>query len=354
MLKKFKRGQIWYIRGTVAGCRIYESTGLERAGQADAYLQRRQADLLNRHAHGRAATLTFAEATLAYLESGGEGRFLGPLLEFFGPDFLARDITNAAANRAAAALHPQSAPSTINRQVITPLSAVANFVAEESGAPAVRLRRRKDDQKRLRWLTPEEAERLIAQAAPHLVPVLGFLLGGGCRVGEAIQVTRQVFYETTGEAYLPRTKNGQARMIALPPRARAMVMSQGIPEAGAICRTPKGKAYALRQNGGGQISTAFRQAAQAAGLGRDVVPHTLRHTWATWFYAQTRDFGRLMDLGGWQKADMAMRYRKAAPADLGERLRAFGWDFSPDAYAERRPGLRVIGPAQARGRTSIQ
>jgi hypothetical protein len=34
-----------------------------------------------------------------------------------------------------------------------------------------------------------------------------------------------------------------------------------------------------------------------------------------------------MDLGGWDKADTANRYRKIAPDDLGARLLAHGWDF---------------------------
>ena len=32
-----------------------------------------------------------------------------------------------------------------------------------------------------------------------------------------------------------------------------------------------------------------------------------------------------MDLGGWEKADMANRYRKIAPTGLGEELVVKGW-----------------------------
>jgi len=85
-----------------------------------------------------------------------------------------------------------------------------------------------------------------------------------------------------------------------------------------------------------------RQIADLAGLGADVTPHVLRHTWATWFYSQTRDFGGLLDLGGWRKADMAQRYRKIAPADLPARLMAHGWDYTQTG----------AGPAYAVGATS--
>lgn len=59
-----------------------------------------------------------------------------------------------------------------------------------------------------------------------------------------------------------------------------------------------------------------------------MTPHTLRHTWATWHYAMNRDTLELMQLGGWRRPDMALRYAKLAPADLADRLFAHGWDFT--------------------------
>jgi integrase len=89
------------------------------------------------------------------------------------------------------------------------------------------------------------------------------------------------------------------------------------------------------------MAEAFGKVREAAGLGEDIVPYTLRHTWATWFYARTKDFGRLLDLGGWNKADTANRYRKAAPADLGNRLLEHGWDFRQDVGEPVRYGQKV-------------
>ena len=68
----------------------------------------------------------------------------------------------------------------------------------------------------------------------------------------------------------------------------------------------------------------------------DVTPHVLAHTFATWFYAPIRDFGALMDQGGWTKADMVNRYWKLAPDDLSKRLLKVGWDFRPDLPEDRR------------------
>ena len=92
------------------------------------------------------------------------------------------------------------------------------------------------------------------------------------------------------------------------------------------------------------------KAAAAAGL-EGITPHVLRHTWATWYYAATHDFGGLLDKGGWRQSDMANRYRKAAPKTLARDLLAAGWDFRGQAgivpqaapeVAAWRPDLRQI------------
>lgn len=344
-------GGNYYLRGAVAGQRIYESTGTSKRGAAEAIRIRRERDLLDRHVYGKAATLTFGEAALAYMDAGGEARFLEPILTHAGPDTLLHEIDNAWLSAAAEALYPGAAPATVNRQLIGPVSAIVNMAADEGLAEPRRFRRRREGAGRTRWLTPEEAEALLAAAAavqPHLLPALGLMLGGGARSGEVIGLTVERYYPATGEAWLAETKNGDARMIRLPGRAQELVLARPLPEAGAICRTPRGRAYIRRSNGGGQLSGAFTAARSKAGLGPDVTPHVLRHTWATWYYAATRDFGGLLDLGGWRKADMAQRYRKIAPSDLAERLLRHGWNFNqlgrrqPPASAPVRPQLRGV------------
>lgn len=325
-LKLTKRGKIWHLTGSVAGHRIRESTGLGNRAQADAYRLRREREISDRHALGRAATLTFAEAALDYLRAGGEGRFLGPILDHLGAAKLLRDIDMTAINEAAEAIYPTAAPATVNRQLIAPISAVYHSSPD---APPRRFRKRKEDNRRLRWLTPEEAARLVRAADPRTRRLILFLLGTGCRASEAFELQASDLHLATGEAWIWRSKTEQPRMVQFPNITRAALTD--LPEAGAVFLTPKGLPYVTGTGRGGQASTAFNTARTTAGLGQDVTPHVLRHTWATWFYAATRDFGQLMDLGGWSKADTANRYRKIAPADLAQRLFDHGWQFGSDA-----------------------
>lgn len=337
-LKLIKRGKTYYMRGTVAGVSVYESTRVSIKEAAEAIRIRRAQEILERVSLGRRASISFAEAALTYLESGGEGRFLDPILDYFGEDFRLCDVNNEAVNNCARALKPDAAPATINRQIITPISAVVTLAAEDDLCAFRKFRRRSVDNARLRWLTPDEAEALIESAGePATALKIAFLLGTGCRVSEALSITRTHLHIESREAWIAKTKNGAPRMVNFPDRVARALGAHGIPEAGAIFLTRRGKPYAIRPNTGGQIKNAFIKARDRAGLGPDVTPHTLRHTWATWYYAQTKDFGGLMDLGGWKQADMANRYRKIAPSNLGKDLFANGWNFT----GEPAPSARI-------------
>jgi integrase len=331
-LKVRRRGAVFYIRGTVAGQRIYESTGLGDRAAAEVLRARREAEIIERAAYGRAATTTFAEAALTYMQAGGEARYLGPILQHLGPKFRLVDVTNDLVNRVAQALYPKAAPATINRQVVTPISAVVNMAADDDLCAPRRFRRRPEDNSRLDWLTPEQAEAALAVASERGRRFLVFMLGTGCRTNETLRLDRADLHLDTCEAWVAEAKNDDPRMVRFPLRTRQVLATGWLPEVGCIFRTPKGLPYRLRGDDGrglgGQIKGELDKIRTAAQL-PFLTPHILRHTWATWFYAQTRDFGALMDFGGWKKADMANRYRKIAPADLGDRLLKHGWDFRP-------------------------
>lgn len=321
----------WYLRGTVARQGVYETTGTDDKAAAEALRIRREAEILDRAVHGRRATVTFAQAAVTYVESGGERRFLPRLARYFGPDKLVRDIDADTVNACARALFPHAAPATVNRQVITPIAAIVNLEAETNGYTPRRFRRRREPRARQRWLTPAEAEALIgaagdvAQGATRLIVLT--LLGTGLRAGELTAIERQHLHLGSAEAYVADSKTGAARMVWFPRRTAAALEAAQLPEAGAVFRTPRGAPYARQAGRGGPFRRAFNTARDRAGLGDDVTPHVCRHTWATWFYAATRDFGRLMDLGGWVRADTANRYRKIAPVWLPQALLDHGWDF---------------------------
>lgn len=346
-LKVFKRGAVYYARGSVAGQRIYQSTECRKRSDANAWAQRTEAAILKRHALGTSATLTFAEAALDYMNAGGETKHLARIIEYFGPDFLIQDMNNSAVNAAAADLYPDAAPGTINRQLITPIRAVVTLAAEDERTHYRKFRSRKGDNKRTRWLTPAEMDALLFQLNPALQATIAAYAGAGPRVAELMHADVRHFHPETGQIWLDETKNDFPRMLKLPARARDLILQHGIPKNGPLFRKPRkkdqkdGDPYVLipRQV---PFKTAFYNARDKAGLGKDVTPHVLRHTWATWYYAATKDFGGLLDLGGWRVSDMAQRYRKIAPDDLPEQLLAHGWDFTRLGRDLPQPGTAPV------------
>lgn len=335
----------YYIRGTVAGCHIYQSTGTSKKSAAEAIRHRTECQIIERVSLGRKATTTFAEAALNYMSAGGEARYLEKILRHFGPEKKLAEIDNQAVNHAAAVLYPNAKPATINRQLIVPISAVCRMAANDELCEARVFRRRKVTDKKTRWLTPEEFEIFARHLQPHLVPIIGFMIGSGARVGEALTLRAAALHSNTREALLTETKNGRARMVQYPGRAADMIAARCPGVGGVAFMTNRGEAYRITGKSGGQIKGSFDLARDAAGLGADVTPHTIRHTWATWYYSQTRDFGGLLDLGGWSSAAMANIYRKIAPDDLAERLLSHGWDYRRAGRIDARqytPALRIV------------
>lgn len=336
-LKLTKRGATFYVRGTFLGRNIRRSLGTGDKRTAEILKARLEHDIEREVQLGRSASTTFAKAALTYMQAGGEARFIKPLLTYFGSDTLLKDIDQDAALKAARAVYPKAAPGTINRQVITPISAILKLAAKQKLCDRLELARLPEKGRRLRWLTPEEAESLFnAIEDPRFAALISFLIGTGARPGEAFALERKDLYLDDCEAWFPDTKTDTPRMVEFPPRTRHYLTAADLPESGPVFLTPRGEPYTPRSNRGGQIRKAFKGARDRAGLGEDVTPYILRHTWATWFHAATLDFGRLCDLGGWSNADTANRYRKMAPRSLAERLIDHGWHFAQNAPRDGR------------------
>jgi integrase len=274
--------------------------------------------------------VAFKAAADLYVQQGGEERFLPRILKYFGPHILVDEITHVDVARAARAIYPDAKPETVRRQLRVPIKAVQNFAAGKR-------RERIPDTHRTRWLTPEEAERLLVAAAdPERIGLrdpkretlrkIAFMLGTGAGPGETMSALAEDWNPATQEWWLRGTKTiYRARFVRLPMRTTQLIGE--VSHNGVAFPAPNGKPYKFKKNHGGQMAVAFKKVRDAAGLDDSVSPYVLRHSWACWRYAMTKDWGELLDQGGWNRSDTANRYRKITPADLGHRLLEHGWDF---------------------------
>lgn len=317
----------YYIRGNVRGVYIYESCRTDDKATAEAARAKLEWELLQGSVFGHRKVGTFIKGVELYLMAGGESRFLQPLIDHFGSTPLDK-IDQNAIDAAAVEIYPGCAPSTISRQVYTPVTAVINKAAEHKLCAPIKFKRPKGAKPRVRWITHAEAARLIASASFELQPLIAFLLYTGARAGEALWIDWRRVDLDRGQAQFLDTKNGTDRGVPLHPALVAIL--RGLPHReGEVFRTrgPKlrdprtgewlralGEPYApLNKNddrdrsAGSRIKKGFKGACDRAEI-KDFHPHDCRHTWATWHYMKNRDLNLLKELGGWSSLEMVLRY----------------------------------------------
>jgi integrase len=309
-LKRRPKSPYWIIRGTLRGIRIEESTGTGDKRIAEEIRAKREAEILAESVCGRRATSTFAAAALSYLETGGSKRFTAPVISHFGTMPLGK-IDQDAIDKAARKLYPRGGPATRDRQCYAIASAILHHAAKRGWCAKPIIERPKLPEGRVRWITIDEVDRLLASCSDHLRPLVTFLLYTGARTGEALWLDWRDVDLTRAHVTFPKTKNGDARGVPLHPRAVA-ALANLTGRTSEVFRKPDRKPYARPRNAddtsaGTRIKTAFSGACRRAGI-TDFHPHDCRHTWATWHYIANRDLIQLMKLGGWKSERMVMRY----------------------------------------------
>lgn len=178
------------------------------------------------------------------------------------------------------------------RRDLETLRAAVNFYAREYGLPVVpRFAMPPRSPSRERWLTRSEAARLLraCRCNPrqrHLcrLILIGLYTGTRHRAILAMQ-------------WMPNTQGGWFDLEAGVMHRRGLRQSETkkrrppariprrlLPHLRRWRRLDRGLRYVVRHQGGPilRVEKAFRGARAAAGLGDDVVIHTLRHTAATW------------------------------------------------------------------------
>ena len=342
MLKPVKRpNSPYYVaRGTINGRQIERSTGCTKLADAREECKRLEAQILARDADPFSQNLTVSAAITLYRNAGGDTRFLPAIERHLGP-YPVAEINNAVMRRAANALYPGRSPATIRRQLYTPMKAIINCAADDDLCPPARLKAPQGGNKRIQFFTPEQAEqilRFLSGSKNQYIPALvTALFGQGMRVGEALTLDASDVNLDHRYAILRNTKNGEERMVTLIPRVvAAWSRLPTIGKSGPLIRKLNGMPYPVGRQQGGQIKNAFALAVAAAGLDpANYTPHVCRHSWATWYYDQTKDVLRLKSEGGW-KSEEYQRYTKLNAGGIGAVALEYGWKFTADIESTGR------------------
>lgn len=322
-----------YLRGTVRGQRIFESAGTDIEALAEEARAARETELYRSAIYGTKPRVTFAAAAVSYLQADARSETtkvnVGKIVRHFGPTTTCDQIDQERMDQAGRAICRAGAkPQSIARQVITPAKAILSHAARRGWCDMPRFERVRAGGRRTDWITPTEAEAMLANAHPRFTPLLTFLICTGARVGEAIDLVWDDVDLRHARAVLRDTKNGDDRPVSLPPRAVAAlanIPTEGDKRTGPVFLSHRGVKYRSttdteRGAEGGQIKRVFASALKAAGITRHLTPHHCRHTWATWHYCLHRDPLQLRDDGGWRSLSQVERYTKLAPQTMRDEI----------------------------------
>lgn len=329
---------IFRIRGTHHGRRVDASAKTRIRADAEKVLEATERRIFEEVVYKKAPERSFAEAAAGYMRGGGEREHLAPILARIGRLGL-KDVTQDVIDTLALELFPRgaAADSTRLRKVYTPISAVMMWGADAWGLDRRRIRRPKAPPGRVDWRTPQEIETLLEHAG-HLRPLLTAYVGTGARASEMLELQWRDVSPAAARLTFWETKGGYPRHVDLGERVRDALPQRG---AGPVWLNSRGDAWHCYD----AVNLQLRKLCSRHGLPH-IHLHVLRHTWATWAYAVTRDLTHIMGQGGWKSADLAMRYVHAGTDDLAEDVAAHGWG----SFKVASPSRPSVKPLRAKGK----
>lgn len=314
-----KRGSVWWIDFTTpSGERVRRSAETGNKAEATELHDRLKAEAWRRDKLDVAPRRTWNDAVVRWCqeqshkataeEDKSKLRWLDPYLGGKELDTINRDMIEGITR---AKLADQCSNATVNRTLALIRSILRKAVREWQWldrAPSVRML--KEPTRRVRYLTHEEADRLLAELPPHLRDMAAFSLASGLRAANvtglrwsAVDLERRLAWVHPDEAKarkaIPVPLNGEA----------VSILQKQIGRHREVVFTFKGKPVE-------QLSTAaWYKALKRAGIER-FRWHDLRHTWASWHVQSGTPLHVLQELGGWASYTMVQRYAHLAADHL--------------------------------------
>lgn len=204
-------------------------------------------------------------------------------------------------------------PGTINRHVAAIkhmfTKAVEWEMVEEEALKRVRrVKLLEENNRRLRYLSKEECQRLLGECSKHLRPIVVTALNTGMRRGEILTLKWDNVDLKHGFVLLSITKNGERREIPINETLRLTLKSleRRLDIPYVFFNPETASPY-------GDIKTAFNAACRRAGI-KDFHFHDLRHTFASHLVMAGVDITTVKELLGHKTLTMTLRYSHLAPS----------------------------------------
>ena len=203
--------------------------------------------------------------------------------------------------------------ATVNR-TLEVLRAILRKAANEwdwlDKAPAIRML--PEPKRRIRWITREEAERLINELPSHLAAMARFSLATGLRKRNVTELEWSQVDLGRRVAWIHPDQAKARKAIGIPLNPEAMV----------VLRAQQGKhparVFTYKGEPVKEVNTkAWKKALERAGI-KDFRWHDLRHTWASWHVQAGTPLHVLQELGAWESVEMVRKYAHLSVDHLKE------------------------------------
>ncbi|WLJ48211.1 tyrosine-type recombinase/integrase [Edwardsiella piscicida] len=359
----FRRGETWYASFTLPdGKRFKQSLGTKDKRQATELHDKLKAEAWRVSKLGECPGMTFEEACVRWLEEKANKKSLDDdksRISFWLKHFSGMQLKDISERHIYAAIQkmtnrrheenwrlmaeaatkrgkkppeyvPKLASTATKATHLAFIKALLRTAERDwkmlDKAPIVKVPQPKN--KRIRWLEPHEAKRLIDECPEPLKSVVEFALATGLRRSNIINLEwKQIDMQRRVAWINPEdAKAGRAIGVALNDTACRVLKKQigNHQEWVFVYREsstrPDGTKSPVVRKMRYDANTAWRAALKRAGI-EDFRFHDLRHTWASWLVQSGVPLSALQEMGGWESIEMVRRYAHLAPNHLTEHAR---------------------------------
>ena len=307
----YKRGGVFHYDFTIDGRRYRGTTKEKVASKARMIEAKLMNDAKQRKLTVQRRTLTLAEFSKRFLDYVKTTRLEARTKRYYGTGWKMLAKTPISGMRLAhittdeaEALRFSHSPANGNCALRT-LSRMLHKGAEWgliAAAPRIKLCK---EEGRSATIDAEAERKLLAVVKQPLRDVLVLMLDTGMRPGEVFQMRWEDIKWDSEMIFIPRGKTKRSR--------RSVPMSERVVEALLIRRNSQTEGWVFPSDSvTGHITTvakAFADARATAGLSKDIVLYSARHTFATKVMGSTGDLSLVMRALGHSNAQTAMIYQ---------------------------------------------
>ena len=188
--------------------------------------------------------------------------------------------------------------------------------------------------KKDRFVTREEAARLLEAASKHFKPILITVFNTGMRLQEVLGLKWDAIriWDLGGEIELVYTKNGKKRYIPLNKTMRKLFLDFERKSDYVFVGKRNEPLQSVRK----PLATAIRR----AGI-ETATFHDFRHSWASWISEAGVDPYTIMEIGGWSNMRTLMRYLHRTRAQIQSAVERIDGILSKSSHLYDTRGNQV-------------